>query len=344
MSEGIVRSIARSVATRLASGIGAGWGCALSGVSLVVPYYHMVSDEFVPHVSTLYRFRTTAEFAADVEYLLRHFQPVGLQDIVDHLSGLRRLRRRCFHLTFDDGFREMYDVVAPILLRAGAPATFFLNTAFLDGGGIAHYNALGVLLGRIESRKPPISPKQLSALKPLLPPADAKGDSSLRRRVLSLRQAQRDVVRRLADLLDVDIAGYIQDRRPYLSSEQVTYLLRKGFTIGAHSHDHSRYTELSLDEQVQQTRTSIEFLERRFGIRPKSFAFPYSDAGIGRPFFSAVYSGPLLDVSFGTDGLVSHFHPRNIERISMEKTAESAAQIFSWQLARTAFIRLRLRR
>src|SRR5271157_6511785 len=116
------------------------WVRPLSGVSLVVPFYHMVSDVHVPHVSNLYRFRTIVEFTSDVEFFSRHFEPVTLNDIVDALNGTRTLRRSCFHLTFDDGFREMHDIVAPILQRAGVPATFFLNTAFLDGGGLAHYN------------------------------------------------------------------------------------------------------------------------------------------------------------------------------------------------------------
>ena len=80
------------------------WVRPLSGVSLVVPFYHMVSDVHVPHVSNLYRFRTIAEFTSDVEFLARHFEPVTLNDIVDALNGTRTLSRCCFHLTFDDGF------------------------------------------------------------------------------------------------------------------------------------------------------------------------------------------------------------------------------------------------
>src|SRR6202142_4374223 len=90
------------------------WVRPLSGVSLVVPFYHMVSDAHVPHVSNLYRFRSVTEFKADVEYLARQFTPVSLQDIVDALNGTRSLPPSCFHLTFDDGSREMHEIVAPI--------------------------------------------------------------------------------------------------------------------------------------------------------------------------------------------------------------------------------------
>ncbi len=168
------------------------WVRPLSKVSLVVPYYHMVSDTMVPHVSHLYRFRTTAEFTADVEFLLRHFEPVTLSDIVDALNGTRSLGRSCFHLTFDDGFREMHDIVAPILHRAGVPATFFLNTAFLDGGGLAHHNALSVLLDRLQSSRARLGEASLRRVESLLPAAS--GDcATLRARVLSIRYAAERV-------------------------------------------------------------------------------------------------------------------------------------------------------
>jgi len=235
----------------------------------------------------------------------------------------------------------MYDVVAPILRRAGAPATFFVNTAFLDGGGIAHYNALGLLLGPVELPKPPIAAPGLERFRSLLPPVEPGRGASLRARIFSIRQAQSALVRDLAQALEFDLDDYIRERQPYLSSEQVSSLLDTGFTIGAHSHDHYRYTELPLAKQIEQTQTSMWFLERRFGIKPRAFAFPYGDNGIGPSFFSAVFSEPLLDVTFGTAGLFSHFHPRNIERVSMEKTESSAAQILARQFARAAYFRLR---
>jgi peptidoglycan/xylan/chitin deacetylase (PgdA/CDA1 family) len=316
-----------------------GWVRPLSGVSLVVPLYHMVSDVHVPHVSNLYRFRTIAEFTSDVEFFARHFEPVTLNDIVDALNGTRTLSSCCFHLTFDDGFREMYDTVAPILQRAGVPATFFLNTAFLDGGGLAHYNALSVLLDQMQSPHSRSSAAK-ARLESILP-APRSGRTTLRDRMLSIGYAQKSLVQSLAEALDFDLNQYVCEARPHLTSEQITTLLNKGFSIGAHSHDHPLYADLSLSEQLTQTRMSMELLETRFGVSPKAFAFPHNDSGVQDEFFTAVFSEPLLDVSFGTSGLVTHRHPRNIQRVSMEKTSASAGRILAWQFMRATYFRLR---
>lgn len=316
-----------------------GWVRELSGVSLLVPFYHMVSDVHVPHVSNLYRFRTIAEFTADVEFFARHFEPVTLNDIVDALNGTRTLSRCCFHLTFDDGFREMYDIVAPILQRAGVPATFFLATAFLDGGGLAHYNQLSVLLDQMQSLHSRSSAAR-ARLESILP-APRSGRAALQDRMLSIGYAQKSLVHSLAEALDFDLKQYICETRPHLSSEQIATLLNRGFSIGSHSHDHPLYTDLSLSQQLTQTRMSMELLETRFGVSPKAFAFPHNDTGVQGEFFTAVFSEPLLNVSFGTSGLIPHFHPRNIERVSMEKSSAPAAQILARQFTRATYLRLR---
>jgi peptidoglycan/xylan/chitin deacetylase (PgdA/CDA1 family) len=315
------------------------WMHALSGSLLVVPYYHMVSDAFVPHVSHLYRFRTVAEFTADLKFFLRHFEPITLSDIVGALNGTRPLSRPCFHLTFDDGFREIYDVVGPVLQRAGVPATFFLNTAFLDGGGLAHHNVISILLDALSSSKGHSGKKLLERVESVLPP---EGDrtTTLRERILATSYARRSILVSLAQALEVDLDEYVKINRPYLTSEQVETLLRAGFNIGAHSHDHPLYKDLSLADQLSQTRTSIQLLEARFGLSPKAFAFPHTDTGVKDAFFNTVFSESLLDVSFGTGGLLPHSHPRNIERVGMEKTSATARQILVRQFVRAAQFRL----
>ena len=221
------RAVASHLLSKGAARMPMQWVRSLSGVSLVVPYYHMVSDIHVPHASHLYRFRTIDEFTSDVEFLLRHFKPVALSDIVDVLNGTRTLSSPCFHLTFDDGFREMHDIVAPILHRAGVPATFFLTTAFLDGGGLAHHNALSILLDRLQSDHSRLGGASLRRMESLLPVATSDC-TTLRERLLSIRYAQKPLVSSLAETLNVDLDQYVRETRPYLSSQEIATLLKWG--------------------------------------------------------------------------------------------------------------------
>ena len=100
---------------------------------LIIPYYHVVSDEAVPHISHLYKHKRTRQFIDDLEFLLKHYSPIGLWDLIGWVRGKNNPPPNCFLLTFDDGFREIYDVIAPILSDKGIPATFFINS---EAGGV----------------------------------------------------------------------------------------------------------------------------------------------------------------------------------------------------------------
>jgi peptidoglycan/xylan/chitin deacetylase (PgdA/CDA1 family) len=309
----------------------------VSGTSLIVPYYHMVSDAAVPHVRHLYRFRSIKEFESDLAYLLRHFVPVELHDIVALVDGTVTLPRPSFHLTFDDGFREMHDVVAPILRRRGVPATFFLATAFLDQRDIAHHNAISLVLERLGRSLPRSHRDEIERILP----QSSVHHGDLTSRLAAIPYRDRAIVDRLAAIVDVDLKQYLADARPYLCSEQVRSLIRQGFTIGAHSHDHPRYGDLPLADQIDQTTTSLDFLTAAFGIIERAFAFPHTDSGVGPEFFRTIFSTKIVSVSFGTAGLLPHFHRRNIERISMEQTSAPASQILARQYARSLYYRCR---
>lgn len=306
---------------------------SLSRVSLAVPYYHMVSDAEVPHVRHLYRFRSVREFEADLDFLLRHFAPVSLDEIFAHLEGRGHLPQRCFHVTFDDGFREIHEVAAPVLRTKGIPATFFLNSAFLDGRGMAHHNKISLLLDRMPE---PLSKRVQQELEVLLPAASG-ARAGLETRLLSIRYADQQILDTIAAIAEVDIDQYVATARPYLSSEEVINLIRQGFTIGAHSVDHPLYADLSLQEQITQTRQSIDFIVNRFGVKTRAFAFPHTDAGVGPEFFDAMFDAGILDVCFGTRGFVRHFHPRNVERVGMEKISGTAEAIIAREYARAVY-------
>lgn len=105
---------------------------SLSGQRLVLPFYHAVSDEELPHISALYPHKSVASFIKDLDTLLQYFEPIDLQQLIQLVQNKEQPRKPVFHLSFDDGLREVYEIVRPILLDKGIPATAFINTAFID--------------------------------------------------------------------------------------------------------------------------------------------------------------------------------------------------------------------
>ena len=128
----------------------------ITGRRTIFPFYHLVSDETVPHVKFLYPVRNTKEFNADLEFFLKHYKPVGIADILHCIKSDRPLPENSFLLTFDDGLREFHDIVTPILLRKGIPATCFLNSAFVDNRDLFYRYKASLLIGRLQETDPSI--------------------------------------------------------------------------------------------------------------------------------------------------------------------------------------------
>jgi peptidoglycan/xylan/chitin deacetylase (PgdA/CDA1 family) len=296
---------------------------AILGNPLVIPYYHMVTDEAVPHVKHLYKYRTIRQFTQDLDFFLAHYEPVTLDDLLRHLDGNRSLPKRSFLLTFDDGFREMHDVVAPILKAKGVPATFFLTTGFIDNVDMAHHCKFSLLVEHLAQ----ISSPNIKAGMQQILAENRVVQNSIESQLLSIRYAQRHLATEIARVCEYDFGQYLAARQPYLNSDQIRSLLKQGFSIGAHSVDHPLYADLSLKEQTRQTVESIRFLVNHFEFDHRVFAFPHSDAGVGEEFFKEMRDKRLLEISFGTAGMRRHFFQWNLERFSMENSSLAAAQI-----------------
>lgn len=305
----------------------------LPAMSLIVPYYHLISDEPVVHVKHLYAHKNVREFTKDLEFLLSHYTAIGLPDLLDALRRDQPLPKRSFLLTFDDGFREMSEVVAPLLLARGVPAAFFVASAFTDNRALCYQHAASIVAERLAAR---VSTAAAAKVRAIVAPTGAD-TSDLGAAVLSLTYGHRTVVEAVARAIGVDTHEYLQRERPYLTSPQIAALVGKGFAIGAHSIDHPLYAALSLEEQLRQTQESVGYVKRNYGLNYAAFAFPHHDRGVPLRFFSELYDRGELDISFGTGGPADDACPRNIQRISFERPRVPAKKIVVYAAARRIY-------
>lgn len=281
-----------------------------------LPYYHMVSDTPVPHVSPLYQFRDVAGFKADIDYFLQGRKALSLKEFLDSIRETGLPPKNSFLLTFDDGFREMHDIVTPILKAKGVPAVFFLTSATVDNHQLCHHQEISLLL-HARSEAPDRFPdaEVLRRLQAIGLPGDDVVES-----LKSIPWAQRDVLKDLGPLCGVDFAYYTRQQQPFLTTPQVQSLLHDGMDIGAHSIDHPRYGDIPLKEQLRQTRESMANLTSRFGLTQRAFAFPHTDQGVSREYFDTIFNEGTLEVSFGTSAPARDSVPLSYQRFTMEKS------------------------
>jgi peptidoglycan/xylan/chitin deacetylase (PgdA/CDA1 family) len=295
----------------------------LTGQNIILPFYHAVSDESLPHLRHLYSIRSVKKFTNDLDFFLKHYEPVSFSDLFEVLKGTGKVSNPLMALSFDDGLREVYDVIAPLLLKKGIPATFFINTAFADNRGLFFKYKASLIIDRLNKIS---HPENIYEIINSRMGTEIKSKSAMIRKILDIRYDQQNILDSIAELLDIDFDTFLKIRKPYMKIDQLHDLQTKGFQIGSHSIDHPIYSSLGLDEQLRQTSESMKWISETFDPGYRYFSFPFIDNGVTANFFETIFSKDdrIVDLSFGSSGMKKEKFPFNLQRIPMEKSSLGA--------------------
>jgi peptidoglycan/xylan/chitin deacetylase (PgdA/CDA1 family) len=285
----------------------------LTSQKIIMPVLHTVCDSPAPHIKHLYKPKTINTFEKDLDFLLKHYEAIDFPTFKDAILSKHYSKKRQFILSFDDGLSEFNDIIAPILLKKGVPAICFLNSDFIDNKDIFYRYKASII---IESAIPNPSITRKSDIK------------DFKNRILSIDYNQRDLLDKFADDNGISFIEYLNKNQPYLSSEQIRSLIKKGFCFGSHSCNHPEYNTISFDEQTRQTIESTKIICNDFKLDHRAFAFPFTDYGVSTEFFDKIYAKPLgPEISFGCAGLKMDVSHRHFQRIPIETSNLSAKRI-----------------
>ncbi|MDD5297582.1 MAG: polysaccharide deacetylase family protein [Rhodocyclaceae bacterium] len=214
-----------------------------------------------------------AEFAAKLSLVKRWFNVLPLDEAIRRL-GTGTLPRRALAITFDDGYRDNYDLAMPILRKLGLHATFFIATGFLDGGRMWNDTVVEVVrnfpgeeldlgqiglgchaMGRISDRRATMQ-GLLSELKYL---------GRLEREAKVSAMAELTGLRLPDDLM--------------MSSQQVRTMLQCGMGIGAHTRNHPILASERDDDAWSEILEGKSTVESIIGAPASLFAYPNGKPG-----------------------------------------------------------------
>lgn len=247
------------------------------GLTAVLCYHRVVaSDERRKAGLNVGEGITAATFEAQIRFMLRHFEAVSPSTAALPAAG----GRPRFAVTFDDGYADNHDVAAPVLLRLGVPAAFYVVSECVGSGRRFWWDRLAAFvrespLASLRSRD--LLPEAVS-LPPELPLHDdferSVATDQLGAAIRQLDPAQVEpALDRLRVALEAEDAPQPGDR--LMDWADVRRLADQGFEIGAHSADHvnlARLDDASLERQVAGAKRRIE---TETGRTAATFAYPY---------------------------------------------------------------------
>jgi len=203
-----------------------------------------------------------------LDWLSRRFRIVSLDDLATEVK--KPHAKPLALLTFDDGYRGVYDYAFPLLRRKGLPAGIFVITSLIGSSQVPMHDRLHALLAGAARQRS--MPHTVTA---------AIGDRNIDPDPFSvtrflLQRLPQAHVQRLIDELEgsIDIGETWQETIRPLSWEMLKEMRTAGMTIGSHTQSHPFLTNESEERIFEEARSSRRELERNLGVEVRCFAYP----------------------------------------------------------------------
>ena len=243
-----------------------------AGKGAAIIMYHSVMDDPARHADSVGNIiHSTEAFRGQVEVIARHYNPVTLDDVVGFVNGERELPPRPVVITFDDGYRDNYEVAHPVLNRAGVPATFYVTVGCVDRKQLPWPSRVRFTF---------LKSKRMDWSEP-----DGRkwalGNSEERIKAFERASeycgklaghAQDTYVASLESELDAKLPDDRQDLM--LSWDQIRGLVRAGHLVGSHTISHPNMAHIPHSELNEELNTSKRRLEQELSQPVSHFSYP----------------------------------------------------------------------
>jgi len=260
-----------------------------------------------------YEVRNYTRKHLDADYfvrVMRELKATGFPISLDVLAKHPEIpfAPKSFAVTFDDGFENVYSIVAPILDELRIPATFYITTDFVDRNRMSWTDRIEWAVERMAFKQ-----------NVTLPWADYNfWQTGSKRRMLDDIRAHVKKDRSIAaDDLATDIQKQLGCPETWSSPDpldqkmswtQVKELSEHHlFTIGGHSHTHPILSFLSPEELQHEIDTSLAMLRDKAGVTTRHYSYPeglahcYSDAVVDELKRAGIVCCPTAE-----DGINAH--------------------------------------
>lgn len=237
--------------------------------------YHSVRDDPEHYANSIGTgiLHATSVFERQMELVCRRFTPVSVDDIRLFLNGEKPLPRRAVAVTFDDGYADNAEIVAPILNRLGIRASFYLTTDLIGAKNPPWFcrlrHAFAVTRRRVWlslSNEQPLSlttdkDRNAAILAAFECCASLAGD------------ALEQTIQTIEDALEIEA---LNDGTEFMMDwNQARALQRAGHIVGCHTLTHPNVAQVAPDIARKELVLSKRKLEDELSAPSLHFSYPH---------------------------------------------------------------------
>lgn len=322
------------LATRLLarSGVGSCLERAIPWSGVLVLNYHRIGDAAGSLFDRGLWSATSEAFSDQLRFLKSHVEIISPDQLA---IAVRSRRGRYCLLTFDDGYRDNFEIAFPLLKAAGVTATFFVVTGFLDAPKVPWWDEISWMVRTSRQNR--------LDLPEWLPGAVSLDQSDREAAVRQLLRRYKDMpaesteryLDSLAEAAGTGRSGAEMGRNLFMDWEMVRQMRDGGMTIGGHTRNHPILARATPQQQREEILGCGRRLAEVLGEPMRYFSYPVG----GRRAFDSVTRDCLREASvrfafsyYGGCRGFSDWDDYDVRRVAVEsyRTADWFRSIVTW--------------
>ena len=273
-----------------------------SEVTIVM--YHYVRDlknSRYPNIKGL----DIKKFKKQIKFFKENYNFVRIEDLIEYYKNPKEkeLPEKAILLTFDDGYKDHYTYVLPVLLENKIQGSFYIPTKCFQDKKVLDVNKIHFILESCIDEEEKILKEMEEYLKKNKDSRISLSyDDYFKEYAVDSRFDKKEVIfikrmlqvvlpedyrKKLLDILFKKYVCTIGDKiiserafweELYLTPEQIRMMEKLGMHIGFHSHDHVWLNSLSKEEQEFQIKSSIDYF-KEIGVKTEKMTLSYPYGG-----------------------------------------------------------------
>ena len=227
--------------------------------------YHAIEPSESDFTRELGASITPDAFARHLRFVQRHYRVISLEQLE---AG--EVPERALVITFDDGYRSIFEHAAPLLAESAMPAVAYLVTSVIGNPAMIWVNEMNWLLRQgPDARRTVARAVGMSEHASIRTVLERLRTCDMASRMEALRDALRAVT-------GVEASALARRTRLYLDWNEIQLMREQGFSFGNHTVSHPSLPSLSEEQQRAELRDAREQLSQALGP-VASAAYPFGD-------------------------------------------------------------------
>ncbi len=222
------------------------------------------------------------EFERQVAFFAKHFDPIGVSELAEHIETGAPLPKAPLLITFDDGYLDNHDVVLPILRKYGLKGTFFIATDYIDSRQLFWWDKINYVLKTAKVDSIAVTYPETIEFK-LNTISGTEGAITKCLRIVK-DTYDLDLVKfldQLTELTKSDLTEALERKfadELLMTWEHVRALASAGMDVQSHTASHRVLQTLTPDRLEHELERSKTVLAERLGHRIHTVSYP-----VGKP-------------------------------------------------------------